>query len=104
MSPKSQQAPPDARSTLCQLLEHTSDPVAPGSFDEPASPHHVPVELLVLAVLAILVLGLLLYCATIPIVWYLAAAALFFSGLIGPALGCLVLGGLASLFALARSN
>ena len=63
-----------------------------------------PAILLGLAVLAILVLGLLLYVATIPLVWYLAAAALFFSGLIGPALGCLVLGGLASLFALARSN
>ena len=56
-----------------------------------------------LTVLAIFVLGLALFVATIPIVWYLAAAALFFSGLIGPALGCLVLGGLASLFALSRS-
>jgi hypothetical protein len=62
-----------------------------------------PAILVGLAVLAILVLGLLLYVATIPLVWYLAAAALFFSGLIGPALGCLVLGGLASLIALARS-
>lgn len=61
-----------------------------------------PALLLGLAVLAILVLGLLVYVATIPIAWYLAAAALFFSGLIGPAFGCLVLGGLASLFALAR--
>lgn len=42
-----------------------------------------------LAVLATLALGLLLYVATIPLVWYLAAAALFLSGLIGPALaGC----------------
>ena len=63
-----------------------------------------PAILLGLAVLAILVLGLLLYVATIPLVWYLAAAALFFSGLIGPALGCLVLGGLASLVALARGG
>jgi hypothetical protein len=57
-----------------------------------------------LAVLAILLLGLLLYVATIPIFWYLAAAALFFSGLIGPAMGCLVLGAIASLIALARGH
>lgn len=63
-----------------------------------------PALLLSLAVLAILVLGLLVYVATIPIAWFLAAAALFFSGAIGPAFGCLVLGGLASLLALARSD
>ena len=63
-----------------------------------------PAILLDLAVLAILVLGLLLYVATIPMVWYLAAAALFFSGLIGPGLGCLVFGILASLSALPRSH
>lgn len=61
-----------------------------------------PALLLGLAVPAILLLGLLLYVATIPIAWYLAAAALFFSGSIGPAFGCLVVGGMASLFALAR--
>jgi hypothetical protein len=63
-----------------------------------------PAILLGLAVLAILALGLLLYVATIPMVWYLAAAALFFSGVIGPALGCLVLGAIASLIALARGH
>ena len=62
-----------------------------------------PALLLGLAILAILVLGLLAYVATIPITWYLAAAALFFSGLIGPAFGCLVLGGLVSIFASVRS-
>ncbi len=35
-----------------------------------------PAILLGLAVLAILALGLLLFVATIPLVWYLAAAAL----------------------------
>lgn len=65
--------------------------------------HMDPMFLFGLAVLAILAIGLLLYLASIPLLWYLAAAALFFSGLIGPAFGCLVLGGLASLFALARN-
>ena len=55
-----------------------------------------------LAILAILAIALALFLASVPLLWYLAAAALFFSGLIGPAFGCLVLGGLASLFALAR--
>ena len=63
-----------------------------------------PTVLLGLAVLAILVLVTMLFIASIPLVWYLAAAALFFSGLIGPAMGCLVLGGLASLVALARGT
>jgi hypothetical protein len=63
-----------------------------------------PAILLGLAVLAVLVLGLLLYVAPIPMVWYLATAALFLSGLIGPALGCLVLGAIASLIALSRGN
>jgi len=62
------------------------------------------VEPRVLAVLAILMLGILLHVATMPMAGYLAAAALFFSGLIGPALGCLVLGTLASLTSLARSD
>jgi hypothetical protein len=63
-----------------------------------------PAILLGLAVLAILLLAVTLFVASIPLVWYLAAAALFFSGLIGPALGCLVLGAIASLIALARGN
>jgi hypothetical protein len=64
--------------------------------------HMDPALLLGLAVLALLVLGFALYVATIPIVCYLTAAALFFSGLLAPAFGCLVLGMLASAFALAR--
>ena len=78
-----------------------------GSSHEPVARDAARVEpaiLLGLAVLAILALGLLLYVATIPMVWYLAAAALFFSGVIGPALGCLVLGAIASLIALARGH
>jgi hypothetical protein len=65
-------------------------------------PRVEPTTLIGLAILAILAIGLLLFLASVPLLWYLAAAALFFSGLIGPAVGCLVLGGLASLFALAR--
>jgi hypothetical protein len=61
-----------------------------------------PGLILGLAVLAILAIGLVLFLASVPLLWYLAAAALFFSGLIGPAMGCLVLGGVASLVALAR--
>jgi hypothetical protein len=57
-----------------------------------------------LAVVAILLLAVTLVVASIPLVWYLAAALLFFSGLIGPAMGCLVCGGIASLIALARSH
>ena len=55
-----------------------------------------------LAVLGILLLGLFVFLATVPLLWFLAAAALFFTGLIGPALGCLVLGVLASLFVTTR--
>jgi len=65
-------------------------------------PRVEPTTLIGLAILAILAIGLLLFLASVPLLWYLTAAALFFSGLIGPAFGCLVLGGLASLFALAR--
>ena len=57
-----------------------------------------------LGILAILVLGLLVFLATVPLLWYLLAAGLFFSGVIGPALGCLVLGMLASAFAVARGD
>ena len=49
-----------------------------------------------------LAIGLALFQARIPLLWYLLAAALFFLGHLGPAFGCLVLGGLASLAALAR--
>ena len=65
-------------------------------------PRVEPTTLIGLAILAILAIGLLLFLASVPLLWYLAVAALFFSGLIAPAFGCLVLGGLASLFALAR--
>ena len=67
-------------------------------------PRVEPTTLIGLAILAILAIGLLLFLASVPLLWYLAAAALFFSGLIAPAFGCLVLGGLASLFALARRS
>ena len=63
-----------------------------------------PTTLIGLAILAILAIGLLLFLASVPLLWYLAAAALFFSDLIGPAVGCLVLGALASLVALARGT
>ena len=58
--------------------------------------------LVVLAALALLALGAVLFAASIPLVWFLTAAVLFFSGLIGPAFGCLVLGVLVGLIALAR--
>ena len=61
-------------------------------------------ELLVLAFVALLILGVLLFAASIPLVWFIAAALLFFSNLIGPAMGCLVFGGIASLVALARND
>jgi len=57
-------------------------------------------ELVGLAVLVLLVLGAVLSAATIPFLWYLIAALLFFLGMIGPGLGCLVFGVLASLRAL----
>jgi hypothetical protein len=62
------------------------------------------VELLVLAFIALLLIGIVLFAAFIPLVWFIAAALLFFSGLIGPGMGCLVLGAIASLIALARGN
>jgi hypothetical protein len=52
--------------------------------------------LLIAGVVALGLLAILLFLATIPLVWYLLAALLFFSGLIGPAFGCLVLGVLVS--------
>jgi hypothetical protein len=56
-------------------------------------------ELLVLAILVLLVvLGAALYLASIPLVWLLVAVLLSFLGLIGPALGCLVLGVLIAMF------
>jgi hypothetical protein len=61
-------------------------------------------ELLGLAILVLLILGAVLYAATIPLIWYLIAALLLFLGLIGPGLGCLVLGAVASLVAFARSD
>lgn len=61
-------------------------------------------ELLGLAILVLLILGAVLYAASIPLLWYLIAALLFFSGLIGPGLGCLVFGVLASLRAIARNQ
>jgi hypothetical protein len=59
-------------------------------------------ELLGLGILVLLILGAVLYAATIPLLWYLIAALLFFLGLVGPGLGCLVFGVLASLRALVR--
>jgi len=61
-------------------------------------------ELFSLATLVLLILGAVLYAATISLVWYLIAALLFFLGLIGPGLGCLVFGFLASLAAVARGD
>ena len=61
-------------------------------------------ELIGLAVLVLLILGAVLYAATIPLLWFLLAALLFFLGMIGPGLGCLVIGTLVSLVALARSD
>jgi hypothetical protein len=56
-------------------------------------------ELLVLAILVLLViLGAAVYLASIPLVWFLVAVSLFFLGLIGPALGCLVLGVIIAMF------
>ena len=55
-------------------------------------PRMEPAILLGLAVIAMLILGATLFAASIPLLWYLAAAALFFSGLIGPGLGCLLIG------------
>ena len=63
-----------------------------------------PLVLIGLAVVALLFVAILLYAASIPLVWYLLAAALFFAGQLGPAFGCLVFGALASLFALARRD
>ena len=61
-------------------------------------------QLLGLAIVAILLLVVGLWIATIPLVWYLAAAALFFSGSIGPAFGCVVLGLIVGAVACRRSD
>ena len=61
-------------------------------------------ELVGLGILVLLILGAVLYAATIPLIWYLIGALLLFLGLIGPGLGCLVLGAVASLIAFARSD
>jgi len=61
-------------------------------------------ELIGLGILVLLILGAVLYAATIPLLWYLIAALLFFLGLIGPGLGCLVLGTLMTLASVARSH
>ena len=58
-------------------------------------------DTIVAAILVLLILRAVFYLAGIALLWYLIAALLFFSGLIGPGLGCLVL---ASLAALARSD
>ena len=49
-------------------------------------------EWLGLAVIALLILCAALFAASIPLLWYLIAAALFFSGLVGPVLGSLIIG------------
>ena len=59
-------------------------------------------ETVVAAILVLLILGAVLYAASIPLIWYLIAALLFFLGLIGPGLGCLVFGVIASLASVAR--
>ena len=59
-------------------------------------------ETVVAAILVLLILGAVLYAASIPLIWYLIAALLLFLGLIGPGLGCLVFGLMASLAALTR--
>ncbi len=61
-------------------------------------------QLLGLAILALLLLVIGLWVASIPLVWFLVAVALFFSGAIGPAFGCLLLGVFAGVISLARAE
>jgi hypothetical protein len=61
-------------------------------------------ELLGLAILALLLLVVALFVAAIPLVWFLVAAALFFSGAIGPAFGCVLVGLIVSAVASLRSD
>ena len=60
--------------------------------------------LIVFAALVLLTFAAVLLAASVPLIWFLAAALLFFIGLIGPAFGCLVIGALVGLFAVARSD
>jgi hypothetical protein len=60
-------------------------------------------ELVGLGILLLLVLAAVLFAATIPLLWFLIAVALFFSGAIGPAFGCVLLGVLAGAISMARS-
>jgi hypothetical protein len=61
-------------------------------------------ETLAVAILLLLILRVVFYAARIPFLWYLTAGLLFFSGSIGPGLGCLLLGMLMTLASLARSH
>ena len=47
-------------------------------------------------------LVLSIFVAAIPLIWYLAGAVCLFMGLIGPGLGCLVVGVLIHLFRFSR--
>jgi hypothetical protein len=57
---------------------------------------------LFIGLLALVLLWFTWFLVSIPLLWYLAAGVLFFTGQLGPAFGCLVFGVLASLFALAQ--
>jgi len=71
---------------------HAADYRALSSPHEPLPRHRVDMELLGLGLLVILILGAVLFAATRPLLWFLVAAVLFFSGAIGPAFGCVLLG------------
>ena len=83
---------------------HAADYRALSSPHEPLPRHRVDMELLGLGLLVILILGAVLFAATIPLLWFLIAAVLFFSGAIGPAFGCLLLGVFAGVISLARAE
>lgn len=57
-----------------------------------------------IVVLLLVLLWFTWFVVRIPLLWYLLAGVLFFTGQLGPAFGCLVFGMIASLFAVARSG
>ena len=59
-------------------------------------------ETLGVVILLLPILRAPFFLAGIALLWYLVAALLYFLGMIGPGLGCLVFGFLASLAAVAR--
>jgi len=61
-------------------------------------------ETLGVVILLLPILRAPFFLAGIALLWYLVAALLYFLGMIGPGLGCLVFGFLASVVAIARGD